>query len=157
VTMISEEHQESDLTPVKERVKEIVHEAYWERDDNCATTSLYALSLLFDVPVTEEVWAAALGLWGAGGHGAQCGLVEGPLMFLGIYGTYFGYTRDTIEDWCRRFAAKFEHEFGSLNCSTLRPEGFTKENPPHICEELSVKAIMMAWKFIWSDTRNASR
>lgn len=156
--MNATEHDNPDITPIKERVKTLVHESYWERDDNCATTSLYALGLLFEIPISDEVWYATIGLWGAGGYGAQCGLVEGPLMFLGIYGSYFGYTRDTIVGWCRRFAEKFDEEFGSLNCSDLRPEGFTPENEQsHICEELSVKAIMFAWKFIWSDTRSVPR
>lgn len=33
---------------------------------------------------------AALGMHGAGGYRAQCGLVEGALMFIGIWGKMHG-------------------------------------------------------------------
>jgi hypothetical protein len=38
-------------------------------------------------------------------------------------------------------AEGFEKQFGSLSCRELRPEGFSSDNPPHICEDLSRRAI----------------
>jgi hypothetical protein len=84
---------------------------------------------------------AALGLWGAGGHRAQCGLVEGALMFIGILGRVRGLDRARISGLCKAFAECFEKQFGSLSCRELRPEGFSSDNQPHICEDLSRRAI----------------
>ena len=43
------------------------------------------LSHLFSFPLEEQTLDAAIGMHGAGGLGAQCGLVEGSLMFIGAY------------------------------------------------------------------------
>jgi hypothetical protein len=85
---------------------------------------------------------------GAGGYGAQCGLVEGGLMFLGIIGKEYRIPEDEIIDQCRKFATQFEETFTSLSCSELRPEGFSKENPPHLCEKLTCDAIAFSRDFV---------
>ena len=91
---------------------------------------------------------AALGMYGAGGYRAQCGLVEGPLMFIGVYGKKLGLSDGAIGQLCKEFAAEFEEKFSSLVCRELRPEGFHPDNPPHLCEPLTVEAIEFQYRFI---------
>jgi hypothetical protein len=98
-----------------------------------------------------QVFAAAAGMHGAGGYGAQCGLVEGGLMFLGIVGRESGLDAAEIEALCRAFAAGFTEHFGSLSCSVLRPQGFSAGQPAHMCEGLSVRAA--AWAEAWVGAR----
>ena len=125
-----------------------VHRHYWEHDDTCAFTTLSIVSGLFAVPLESQVLDAALGMWGAGGQRAQCGLVEGALMFIGVLGSLRGLNRDRISRLCRDFAQGFEEKFGSLICRELRPEGFAPDNPPHICEDLSRRAIRFTTGFV---------
>ena len=124
-----------------------VHGHYWDQDDTCAVTTLSIVSGLLAAPVEAPVMDAALGMWGAGGHRAQCGLVEGALMFIGVLGSHRGLDRDQISRLCRDFAEGFEKQFGSLICRELRPEGFAPDNPPHICEDLSKRAIRYTTRF----------
>ena len=128
-------------------IRERVHEYYWEHDFNCAVTMLKILAEINGVALAPQVLAAATGMHGAGGNGAQCGLVEGAMMFVGIWGKEKGYSKDEIGEACRDFALAFIREFGSLDCRVRRPEGFKPENPPHLCEPLSVRAVMFATDF----------
>jgi len=129
-------------------IEEEVHRHYWDHDDTCAFTTLSIVSDLFATALESQVMDAALGMWGAGGHRAQCGLVEGALMFIGVLGGHSGQNRDQISRLCRSFARGFEEQFGSLICRELRPEGFSPENPPHICEDLSKRAIRYTTRFL---------
>ena len=56
-----------------------VHDLYWKDDINCARTMLICLSELYKVNLEQQVVRAAIGLHGAGGYRAQCGLLEGGL------------------------------------------------------------------------------
>ena len=129
-------------------VQQRVHEYYWRDDANCATTTLKVLSEKFGVEVCDQAMDAALGMHGAGGYRAQCGLVEGALMFLGIAGRARGIPGEEIIDACKDFARQFEGRFGSLSCAVLRPEGFRPDLPPHICEGLTCEAITMSAEFV---------
>ncbi len=71
---------------INEFVKRKVSKYYWNDEINCATTTLEILSEAFDIELNKQIVNAAIGMHGAGEYGAQCGLVEGTLMFLGIYG-----------------------------------------------------------------------
>ena len=122
-------------------IKEQVHRLYWRDDLNCATTTLLVLAERYEIPLAPQVVHAALGMHGAGGFRAQCGLVEGALMFAGILGRTRGEADRASEAFCRGLAEKFQREFGSLLCRDLRPEGFHPDNPPHLCESLTVSAI----------------
>ena len=42
-------HQETDR-----RIAEMVRACYWDRDINCARTTLYCMSRLFDLPRTRS-------------------------------------------------------------------------------------------------------
>lgn len=133
---------------IKTLVDKRTHDYYWRDNINCTITTLKILSEIFSINLQPQVLDSALGLHGAGGYQAQCGLVEGALMFIGILGKARNYSDKEIEEKCYSFAEKFEKEFKSLICKILRPEGFKPENPPHLCEDLSKKAILFTINFL---------
>ena len=133
-----------NLTDIK---KEVAY-FYWEEDINCATTMLRVLSKHFSINLQPHVIDAALGLHGAGGFGAQCGLVEGGLIFIGIYGKHVCLSDNSIVKYCYEYAKAFEAHFKSLSCKTLRPQGFHPTNPPHLCESLTIEAIKFTIDFL---------
>ena len=128
-------------------ISERVHDLYWNEDINCARTMLICLSELLDVKLEKQTITSAIGLHGAGGFRAQCGLVEGGLMFLAIYGELKGKTEQEIVTLCYEYAKAFEAKFGSLRCYDLRPTGFTPDDPPHMCERITCEAVEFAWEF----------
>lgn len=69
-------------------------------------------------------------------------------MVIGILGKEKGLEPKDIVDKCNKFVKGFENEFGSLNCKDLRPEGFKPENPPHLCESITSKAISFTLNYI---------
>lgn len=137
---------------MKEYIMKRVHELYWEDDINCARTAIICLSELFETAVGPQIIQAAVGLHGAGGYRAQCGLVEGALMFMGIYLHELGRTEDETVSACYDFAAAFDKAFGSLRCLELRPAGFSENDPPHMCENLTCNAIEFAYQYIFNIT-----
>jgi hypothetical protein len=136
--------QRLETVSIDHRVKEY----YWKYDFNCATTNLKILSEIFSITLSDQIISAAIGMHGAGKYGAQCGLVEGTLMFLGIIGKKYCIKEETIVDQCREYAKQFENKFQSLTCRKLRPEGFNKENSPHLCEKLTCSAIEFNKDFV---------
>ena len=131
-----------------DKIKEYVYSYYWNDDIYCARTSLLTLCKLFDYDVSPQTVAAAIGLHGAGGYRAQCGLVEGPLMFIGIYYDYIGKSENEIAKICYDFADKFHKKFSSLSCFDLRPNGFSEFDELHLCENLTVEAINFAYEYL---------
>ena len=131
-----------------ELINEKVHSYYWKDDLNCAITSLLILSEIFHTNLCSQIVSAGIGMPGAGGYGAQCGLVSGSLMFIGILGKENGQENMAIVKMCNEFAKRFENEFGSLDCRVLRPQGFKADNPPHLCEEITKKAIMFTMSYL---------
>ena len=131
-----------------EYIRNTVHELYWGIDENCARTTLRILSHIFSIPMEKQTLDAAAGLHGAGGYTAQCGLVEGALMFIGIEAEKAGKNKEEAVALCYEFASSFESRFGALRCSELRPVGFSSDNPPHLCEELTCSAIAFSAEFI---------
>ncbi len=129
-------------------IQEMVHDSYWKQDINCARTALRVLSSLHTFPLHEQVVDAAIGMHGAGGFRGQCGLVEGTLMFMGVLLKAQHKTEAEIADICRTFAAAFTERFGSLSCFFLRPDGFTPDDEPHLCEALTIDAIAFAHRYI---------
>ncbi len=125
-----------------------VHELYWEKDINCARTMLTCLSELFEKDLCEETMHAAIGLHGAGGFRAQCGLVEGTIMFIGVFFSEKGASDSAIAGICYEFAEAFTNHFLSLSCKELRPNGFTENDPPHACEKLTTDAVTFSYAFI---------
>lgn len=132
---------------MRDLVNDRVHDYYWRQDLNCATTTLKVLSELFNTDIDPQVISATFGL-NAGRAGTQCGLIEGALMFIGLYGEQQQMDDSKIRKLCRGFVGEFQRDFGSLVCSQLRPQGFSLENPPHLCENLSKRAIVFSAEFI---------
>lgn len=137
-------------------IKNRVHELYWGSDTNCARTTLICLSELFDTKIETQTYQSAVGLHGAGKFRAQCGLVEGVLMFIGLYFSEKGMPEDKIIALCYRYAELFTNKFGSLTCYDLRPNGFNADDPPHLCEGLTVNAIEFAYEYINNSQIKAS-
>ncbi len=131
-------------------IAERVHELYWDKDYNCAKTMLLCLGEAFDVRLEVQTLQAATGMHGAGRFRAQCGLVEGALMFIGILGAAYGLSNKETASHCYRFAEAFTARFDSLVCRDLRPGGFQPSDPPHACESLTVEAVQFAVDFMKS-------
>jgi C_GCAxxG_C_C family probable redox protein len=131
-----------------EYIKQRVSDSYWSEDINCATTMLNILSELHKINLDRQVINAAIGMHGAGGFGAQCGLVEGSLLLIGILGKEKELPTETIINLCYCFAQEFEEEFGSLLCKQLRPQGFKPDNPPHLCEGLTNQAVKFTAEYL---------
>lgn len=129
-------------------IEDHVHHCYWDNDTNCARTMLLYLASYFKIPLQAQTLNAAIGMHGAGGFRAQCGLVEGALMFLGIFFAQKGLKEEAISKLCYTYAEQFKEEFSSLECRVLRPNGFQKIDPPHACEGLTVQAIAFTRSFI---------
>lgn len=129
-------------------ISETVHRLYWDHDINCARTMLSCLGVLLDTPIEEQTMLSAIGMHGAGGFGAQCGLVEGALMFIGIYGAEQGHDDKLIASCCFDFAKVFTAKFGALRCCELRPGGFTDHDSPHLCEELTNETIVFTTEYL---------
>ena len=85
---------------MKEYITKRVHELYWKENINCARTALVCLSELFEIVIEPQTIWSAVGLHGAGGYRAQCGLVEGTLMFMEIYLHMIGKSDDKIVSAC---------------------------------------------------------
>jgi len=133
-----------DPRRLPEGVRVAVTACYEEKGYSCTHTVLEILGRYFDFPVPPQVMDAASGLHGAGRYGAQCGLVEGVLMFIGLRSCALGYDQSHIESLSSDWAAHFERCFGSLICRELRPEGFGHSVPPLKCLSLTVSAVKEA-------------
>ncbi|RAZ93244.1 redox-active protein, partial [Klebsiella oxytoca] len=59
---------------MNEYITNRVHDLYWKEDINCARTALVCLSELFEITIEPQTIRSAVGLHGAGGYRAQCGL-----------------------------------------------------------------------------------
>jgi hypothetical protein len=136
-------------------VEDRVRECYWNHDWNCAVTTLRVLSEVYDVPLNQQILDAAVGMHGAGGYRAQCGLVEGALMFVGVTGRAQGLADGAIVERCYSLAQAFQTLFGSLLCRELRPGGFSPDDPPHLCEDLTRRAILFNIRFLGRSAREA--
>lgn len=133
---------------MEKTIKNRVHQLYWQNDINCARTALTCFGELFQTDISRQSMNAAIGLHGAGGYRAQCGLVEGALMFIGIYFSDKEKTEEEISKICYQFAEQFTKRYGSLRCFDLRPNGFQETDPPHACEGLTGDAIHFVYQFI---------
>ena len=132
----------------RQQIFQRVRECYWQQDLNCVTTTLRILAEHCDVELSQQVLDAAVGMHGAGGYGAQCGLVEGTLMFLGILGRARRLPDADIVNLCCCYGETFENTFTSLLCRELRPDGFADDQPPHLCEGLTGRSISFSVEFV---------
>ena len=124
-----------------------VHEYYWQNDFSCALTTLKILAELYYPGLHPQVINAAFGL-NAGRFGLQCGLVEGGLLFIGSYGCQKDIDHEQIRQLCQEYCREFEARFGSMLCRELRPQGFSPDNPPHLCENITKEAVCFSAEFV---------
>lgn len=129
---------------MRNRVREYHHIQDW----HWAVTTLHILTEALHVDLSPQVLDAALGMHGASGYRVHCGLVEGALMAIGITGKEWCLDDEAIVEVCCEFAEQFEGRFGSLTCPELRPEGFSPDDPPHLCEELTREAVLLDIAFV---------
>lgn len=129
-------------------MKTRVRTYFGEQDFNCASTALLIISEYFDITLDKQVMDASIGMHGAGGYRVQCGIVEGTLMSIGVLGKARNIAEEEIIDFCKGFAISFEMHFSSLSCKDLRPGGFNDDDPPHLCEGLTVRGISHNIKLI---------
>lgn len=133
---------------IMEQMRDHVQNSYFGHDYNCAVTMLTALAQFFETELSPQLLLAANGMHGAGRFGAQCGLVEGALMFLGVYYGGRGADQYEVERICNAFAHAFTEKYQSLDCRDLRPGGFNDDDPPHLCAGLTLDAILFTRLFI---------
>lgn len=138
---------------MKELIDARVHACYWEEDLSCAMTTMKVLSEIFHSELHPQVLEATYGL-NAGRLGSQCGLAEGALMFIGVYGQQKGLGAQDVAKLCHDFSSGFQDEFGSLLCKEVRPQEFSPDNPPHLCENITKRATMFSTEFISKGIRN---
>jgi hypothetical protein len=134
----------------KQLVDRRVRKYYWIDDYNCARTTMKTLSEMLSYSISSQLDSACIGMHGAGGYRAQCGIVEGTLLLLGCYLKSKGIDDCEIVKYCYDFAESFVDKFGSLSCRVLRPIGFGKDAPLHACEELTKKGIYHSYDYIKS-------
>jgi len=70
------------------------------------------------------------------------------VLFIGQYFSAANMSEKQIVSVCYQYAREFEKTFGSLRCRELRPGGFSKKDPPHLCESITCQAIEFAYLFI---------
>ena len=133
-----------------------VHDYYWNEDLSCTITTLKILSELLHFEIHPQVMEAAYGL-NAGRLGSQCGLVEGMLLFIGVCAQQKAIDPKDIAELCHNFAIGFQSEFKSLLCKELRPQGFSSDNPPHLCEKLTKLAVAFSADFVASEILHRTR
>ena len=122
---------------------------YYRIDNvNCTTASLRILAEIYSLELSPQILDSAIGMHGAGKYGAQCGLVEGGLLFIGILGRARTIPDELVVEACHRFAEHFEQRFSSLLCRELRPQGFAADLPPHLCMGLTCEAIGFSTAFV---------
>ena len=90
---------------------------------------------------------AAVGLHGAGGYRAQCGLVRQSHVCRSLF-KWAWLGGGAIVSACYRFAEAFSGEFGSLTCSICVRADFSPDDPPHRCEALTCRAVEFTYKFM---------
>lgn len=129
---------------IDEKIKLYHHEL----KNNCAQTTLKILSEIFGIEICSQVIDSASGLNGGGRYGAQCGLLEGALMFIAIKANKEDKDKKYINKKCYDYTDKFKRKFESLLCGDLRPGGFKKGDPPDVCEKLFKKSLNFAIEYI---------
>ena len=133
---------------IENKIKELVKEAYWVRDENCCIALIKTISDIFSLDISGELISAAAALPGAGRFGAQCGLITGGIMIIGIIGKSQQKSNDEIRNISYNYSKMFFEKYYSLMCKELRPQGFASDNPPHLCEKLTVEAAIDLYKLI---------
>lgn len=131
-----------------EQITAWVHHCYWDKDFNCARTTLFCLSELCRLPLHPQISQAAVGLNGAGRTARNAACWKARSSFWAFWARAWGKTDKETVSLCGQYATAFQQRFGGTNCRELRPGGFRKDDPPHRCEGVTVGATCFAWDFV---------
>lgn len=126
------------------QLKALVKKYFLDQALNCGLTMMHCLSDFFQLPVHEQVYASVNGIMEHRAKRHQCGLYKGALMFLGIYGTQLGWTRDQINEKTLSMAEAFEEHFQTIHCYELRADNFENDPRHNLCADLAVEAVLFA-------------
>ncbi len=121
---------------MNEEIKQLVHGAYYDNDNNCATTMIESPAEVFDLKLSPAIRRTA--------RHARCGRLWSSV-WIGRGGRH-NYREKQYE----YPTACIVKKIGSLEHRILRNEGFKADNPPHLCEPLTVLTINFAIEFIQS-------
>jgi hypothetical protein len=126
-----------------------VENMYHDLDLSCVHTTLHILEEVFDTPIAPETYDSCAGMLGGGGlYGGQCGLIQGGIIFISLLCARRGLDKDTLTQHCYDYSARSVKELGSLLCREIRPEGFSDDNPPNLCEPRTVQNIIATVRFV---------
>lgn len=125
-----------------------VHENYWEKDLNCATNILMLLSELTDIKLDKQILHSVSGFDGVNPLIAQCGLMSGALMFLGIYGREKNIPNSQLKSYSYDYSKYFQRKFGDTGCNSLNGKNSSLNLSPFSCEILTKDVVKFTFDFI---------
>lgn len=122
--------------------------------NNCCQSVLLAAQTAWNIPVGEDILAAA-SLFGEGmGSGCSCGALTGMIMAAGIMNKYHPHLggaklEQTLHD-------QFKHEFGSTCCRVIKKKrSVIKKIGNNACIELTGRAaelLFAAWEGVTNES-----
>lgn len=80
-----------------------------------------------------------------------CGAYEGVLAFVRDYAEQKGLESDAL---IKDFRSVFSCQYRSVICSDLRPEGFRKNDPAHICAPYMLDIILFTYDYLLKRENN---
>lgn len=126
------------MTRKEERTNNAVAYAFqaFKNSFSCSESSFAGLLMEFCPGLSEEERSRLISIdsmmMGLGGRGETCGVVQGPMHFLGlIYGKDMTKEPHTMEQLSAEFAdmavipkyaSRMKKHFGSTNCSAIHPQ-----------------------------------
>ena len=131
-----------------------VHENYWERDYNCATNILMLLSEIEGIKLDKQVLYSVSGLHGVDPMIAQCGLLSGGLMFLGIYSCEKNIPNSQLSKYYYDYSKYFQRKFGDTGCQNLNGNSKSLGLKPYACEDLTKDVVEFTINFIEKNIKN---
>lgn len=130
------------------KLVEEVHKNYWDKELNCSTNIILVLGKLFDIEISRQVLHGTIGLHSTTEYGGQCGLLEGLLIFVGIYGREKNYSNNEIVRHCAKLTRKFDNLFRTLSCHDLKGASKKIFESPHSCENITIDIVLLTKKYI---------
>lgn len=129
-------------------IDKLVDLYYIEKKLNCDRTMLKCLGELFDLEISDQVMAAAVGQHTAGIR-KQCGFVEGTLMFIGIYFSQRGATDKEISALCRKYIDSYQEVFVYTQCEDIREKILMLKDDKHgQCGPMGERTVRHSYEFI---------
>ncbi|MDD3364985.1 MAG: C-GCAxxG-C-C family protein [Syntrophomonas sp.] len=125
---------------------------------NCCQAVLVAAGQVWNMPVEDEILAAANLFGGGMGSGCTCGALAGMVMAAGIREQYCQHPRGG--KLAQDLHDQFKEEFGATCCRVIRKKRSVLEKIGNqACAELTAKAaalLVRQWEGIDNGTETAS-